>query len=191
MDSNSDVFATLTYSRSKSIRDTWLNVTSDFNRFSQRVQRKIGYLEYLRVFENHKDNYPHIHAHLRFRDVKNIRERGIYLHDKYFRALKSCWTHGHTDYQCPKYSNHYPIAYVLKYIGKSTSSATLWQQILNPTFKPYTPPTDSFPIPAERGENIWKLISIPLSTNLYSSRFKWKRIKLLSWSRGYVATFKK
>lgn len=185
-----DVFTTLTYSRNQSPRDTWLRVNSDTNRFLQRVSRKIGDVEYLRVFEHHKDNYPHIHIHLRFRPEKVIRERDIYLYDVYFRRLKQAWVHGLSDHQCPKYSHHFPVAYILKYLGKSTSSSRLWAQILNGKIEPQVNDL-GYPIKAQAGKNIWKLISVPIprECNLLRSRFKWKRIKLMSYSRGYIATF--
>lgn len=190
---DSDVFATLTYGRNQSRRDTWIRTTNDSNRFIQRVQRKVGNLEYLRVLESHKDGYPHIHLHLRFRSGNRLRQNGKFIINHKFNQLKRQWTHGLTDFQCPRErtsSINFPLGYVLKYIGKSTSTNTLWSRILNPTFKP-TPPSDnnSYPLRPSKGQNIWHYVTMPENQTLLYSTFKLKRIKLLSYSRNYPNTF--
>ncbi len=190
---SSDVFATLPYSRDKSSRDRWLQCTSDSNRFIQSISRKIGPVEYLRVLEAHKDNhhFPHLHLHLRFRDGCRIRESGIYLLDEPRAKLKSSWPHGLSDFQCPRHTGYFPIGYILKYLGKSSSTSSLWQRLLESrdNFKSYTPDPNVNPIWVPSGDNVWKLISKPTKQTIFFSSFRWKRIKLLSYSRGYVKTY--
>ena len=189
---DSDVFATLTYRRDTSKSDTWRSSTIHYNRFLQRLQRKIGKVEYLAVKEPHKDQYPHIHAHLRFRNARRMRKRGKYIHEQYREILRECWPHGHTDFQCPIYSGYRPIAYVLKYIAKTTSANRLWQNILDPDPN-YVKPTNElgYPIKPPAGKNVWKYLSDNTAEQtLVSCPLRWKRLKLITWSRGYVNTFK-
>lgn len=188
-----EIFATLTYPRTQSIRDTWLRVTSDTNRFIQTVSRgNSGYLEYFRVFEPHKDNYPHVHLHIRFGLDYRIRDRDVFIYDHIRKFLKqSSNGFGNTDFQSPKRRKAGCVGYITKYLGKSTSISRLWQLILNPTFLPSPPSSsDTYPPQCPKGTNIWKLISIPTNHRLLYSTYKWKRIKLASWSRGYIETFK-
>lgn len=191
-----EIFATLTYPRNESKRDLWLRSTEDANRFIQKLVRDNAhsYLEYFRAIEPHKDGYPHIHFHIRFGTDFKIRDRHIYLYD-YIRDNLIKRAHeigfGVVDFQCPKFHGAGTLGYVTKYIGKSTSVSRLWQLILNPTFATLDlPSSDGYLEKRPAGTNIWKLISVPILFSLERSEFKWKRIKLASWSRGYANTFK-
>ena len=189
---NNCAFVTLTYARSSSIRDAWLNINGHCNRYLQRCRRKLGNCEYLRAYEQHKDGYPHAHLFLIFRDTKNIRDRGKFLQDRYYRTLKSEWTHGLSDAQSPKYQNHGVIGYILKYMSKSTSSTTLWSKILG-NYAIQEPKVNDlgYPLKPPPGENVWKYVMIKDSEDLLQCTWSWKRIKLLMWSRGFVTEYKR
>lgn len=158
----------------------------------QRVQRNFGTTEYLRVFEPHKDNFPHIHILLRLRSFRTVKDSGIFLRNEYFSTFKSLWDYGHTDFQCPRYSNFYPIGYILKYLGKSTSTSRLWATILDPSTCQDRVATNElgYPIKPPKGENVWREVLIKDKSYLLYSTLKIKKIKLCTWSRGFTDTFK-
>ena len=189
---NRCVFATLTYARDTSRNQTWLRANNDFNRFIQRVKRtyKNQPLEYLRCFEHHRDGYPHTHALLIF--SFNCRDRKHYLVDSLYRVLKSNWIHGNSDFQSPMQKGNSSINYILKYLGKSSSTSNLWSQILTENYHLKEPKVNDlgYPIKPPPGENVWKLILIPNEVTLLQCTLKWKRIKLLMWSRNFIKEYK-
>jgi hypothetical protein len=193
---NNAVFITLTYDRSSNVSETWQKTTTDFNRYIQRLRRNkilrtLNDFEYLRVFEQHQDGYPHIHAVLLFDPTISLRERDKFVYEKYRRPFKSLWTSGLSDCQSPKSKGNGIIGYILKYLGKSTSTVTLWSQILgNLTIQEPKVNDLGYPIKPPAGKNVWKYILIPDNHYLLKSTLKWKRIKLLMWSRGFIEKYK-
>lgn len=189
--SDRQIFATLTYPRNESIRVRWLSVTMDTNRFIQKIRRDklFGELEYLRCLEPHKDGYPHAHLHIRFKNC-HIRDRGIYLRDVFRQRLKEHSSKfGHTDFQCCRNMEFGTIRYIVKYLAKNKGASRLWQLVLGPRIMvPSSVNELGYPLKPLPYAS-WKLISIGYKTDLFKSQFKWKKIKLLSWSRGYPSTF--
>lgn len=189
-----EVFATLTLPRTKSIHDSWKIISKLSNRFIQKIQRQktVDKVEYLRVLEQHNDGFPHVHFHLRLGTRYPIRDRDKYLTDYWFKVFKKAGSgFGHTDFQCPRVNGTNTVRYVLKYISKTTGSRRLWSLILSPSFS-YVPPATNdlgYPIKIQKYAS-WKLISEPVNQTLLYSTFKWQKIKLLTWSRGYTDTFK-
>jgi hypothetical protein len=189
---NNAAFVTLTYERNSSVGNTWKKVSRDTNRYLQRVRRTLGNIDYLRAFESHKDGYPHVHILILFPVEYNIRNRGKFLHQSYYKRLKDAWPHGLSDAQSPLGKGNHSIGYILKYLNKSSSSNNLWSKLLTETHTKEPAVNDlGYPLKPPPGENVWKLILIPDQKLLLKSTLKWKRIKLLMWSRHFVETYKK
>ena len=185
------IFVTLTYPRDESVSSCWLRATSDWNRFVQRTTRAFGNVSYLRVFEAHDDGYPHVHALLLIEHIRNFQERSQFLYDDIFFKFKSLWIIGNSDFQSPKIQSKNTIRYIVKYVGKSTSAARLWSNILTPTItQSPTLDADGYPIRHIRGTNIWKSILVLDQRYLLYSTLKIKKIKLMSWSRNFIERFK-
>ncbi len=125
------VFATLTYTRTETIQDTWKTISSDFNRYLQRFRRLHNEeIQYLRVIEQHKDLYPHIHIIIQFPNA-TIRVRDSRWFDKrIYQTWKTLWKRGHSDYQKPRRNKIGTISYIMKYLVKNTTAKTVWKKIL-------------------------------------------------------------
>lgn len=172
------IFATLTYSRDKSVQQRWYTVSKDFNRYCQSLRRlhPDGF-EYLRVVERHKDDYPHIHAIIQFPNASIRVENSRYFTKSLYAKWKSTWTHGHSDYQKPKHSGHGTLMYIMKYLIKNTTAKTIWkkcfdQRILKsvPTVEDATTPISSKPS---------SIIKLPVRVH---------GVKLATWSRNFDFT---
>jgi REP element-mobilizing transposase RayT len=186
-------FVTLTYARNASIGQTWLRCTKDTNRYLQRINRKFNCkVEYLRAFESHKDGFPHVHLLIIFPTEFDIRDNGRYLQQSYYMVLKSQWPYGLSDAQSPRSKNNGAIGYILKYLNKSSSSNTLWSKLLPEGISMRPPEVDGlgYPIKPPPGNNVWKYVLIKDKSTLLYTTLKWKRIKLLMWSRDFTEMFK-
>ena len=186
------VFSTLTYSRNKNIRDTWLSVNLTANRYVQRVRRTLDSCEYLKTYEIHKDGYPHIHILFLFRNLNYPDDNSRWLPDDVFSKLKSAWLHGLSDHQSPtSYSSHSSLKYVLKYISKTSSARHLWTQILTPSPDYQTPTNENgYPIRLPRYSS-YKTLLVPKSRLLDRTDCRIQKIKLLTWSRQFVPLYLK
>ena len=96
------------------------------------------------------------------------------------------------------YSSRYPTKFKLPYYRYRTSrygrryANRLWKNILTPDPN-YVKPTNElgYPIKPPAGQNVWKYLSDNTAEQtLISCPLRWKRLKLITWSRGYVNTFK-
>ena len=189
---SSSVFTTLTFPRSKNIRDTWLSINQATNRYVQRVRRTIDYCEYVKAYEIHKDGYPHVHILFIFRNFRYNSNHTRWLPDTIFAKLKSAWTLGLSDHQSPtSSSNHSGLSYILKYLSKSSSANHLWSKIL-------TPDTSYSPTLNENGYPIlmksyagYALIIVPSDVTLTQCNLKYHKIKLLTWSRKFTQSYLK
>ena len=124
------VFSTLTVSRTKNQRESWLSISSLSNRYVQRIRRKVDLLEYLQAFEQHQDGYPHVHLLLLFNNYHYAKTNSRWLPTELFTRLKSSWLHGLSDHQQPiTNSNYGALSYILKYVTKSSSNG-LWKNLL-------------------------------------------------------------
>jgi hypothetical protein len=189
-ETRNSIFTTLTFTRDTDIRTTWLKVNETSNRYVQRVRRTVDSCEYLKVYEEHKDGYPHIHVLFLFRNLHYPYNNSRWLPTNVFKKLKSAWTHGLSDHQSPiANSSHSTLSYVLKYINKSSSSSHLWSQILKPN-PDYTPPTNDlgYPITSIKYAAYHKMF-IHHKTLLDRTDIKLHKIKLLTWSRGFIPLY--
>ena len=125
-----DLFATLTFERTNTRGATLRKLRANLGKFTKQIRKNFGDIEYLRSIEEHKDNFPHIHLHIIFRDFSYSPRNRKYLPDTMFKTLKSTWTLGHSDYQPPRGKGYGVVRYTLKYINKTSSSNRLWSQLL-------------------------------------------------------------
>jgi len=184
------IFTTLTFDRSQDIRNTWLLCNIASNRFLQRVRRTIDSCEYLKVYEIHKDAYPHIHILFIFSNLNYPDDHTRWLPDNVHSKLKSAWTHGLSDHQSPiAYSDYSALKYVLKYVSKSSSASHLWKRLLSPDTS-YVPPTNDlgYPLKTLRYAQ-YKTFLMPVSVSLDRTVCKTKKIKLITWSRNFVKSY--
>lgn len=184
------VFTTLTYPQNRSIRQNWLNINKDTNRYVQRVRRTIDACDYLKAYEVHQSGHPHTHILFIFKHYDYPSNNSRWLPTDVFKKLKSAWIHGLSDHQQPLTSSSFgSLKYILKYVSKGSDSK-LWQNLL--PFSGEIPP----PITNELGYPIkkpayakFKLLSDQQDQTLLYSTFKWNKIKLLSWSRNFAKEY--
>jgi len=125
------VFATLTYTREKSLERRWSTCSRDFNRYLQELRRLHDRkVQYLRVVEKHKDNYPHIHIIIQFPNAIIRVTNSKYFDRTLYKKWKALWQHGHSDYQKPYRSGQGTLSYIIKYLLKNTTQKTIWKKIL-------------------------------------------------------------
>ncbi len=185
------MFTTLTFARDTSIRDTWLRVNETTNRFTQRVRRTIDYCEYLKTYEVHQDGYPHVHVLFLFRNLQYPSDNSRWLPADVFTKLKSAWTHGLSDHQSPTRSSGYsPLKYILKYVSKTSSSSHLWGLLLGNSTTISQPQENSLGYPIHPPKYAaYHTLLVPHEQKLLVTTLKTKRIKLISWSRGFVPLY--
>ncbi len=185
-------FSTLTYARNRNIRNTWLSVNTDTNRYVQRVRRKVDACEYLKTYETHADKYPHCHVLFLFSNLSYHSNNSRWLPDNVFAKLKSAWTVGLSDHQSPNAcTDYHALKYILKYVAKSSSSNHLWKLLLSDTRTDYIPPLNEngYPIrlPAYAS---YQTVFVPKARLLFRTDIRLKRIKLISWSRGFITAYR-
>jgi CRISPR/Cas system CSM-associated protein Csm2 small subunit len=198
-----DLFATLTFSRDVTRGATLRKLRTNLGKFTRQIRKDFGAIEYLRSIEEHKDNFPHIHLHILFRNYQYTPERGRYLPETMYKTLKSSWTHGHTDYQPPRGKGYGVVRYTLKYLNKTTSSNNLWSQLLtnvspveNTSNVTSEQPTSAQNVPSQENtnpviyEDPFLYYLHPTSTSLTHSILKPRRVKKVYWTRGYVEMLK-
>lgn len=185
-------FLTLTYDRTQGLRSSWWRSTDFVNRYLGNLRRSktrtgvhwFDGLEYLRVFEPHRDGFPHIHLVVATR--RNYSTGGIYVHDGFRSVVRSRWIHGLSDVQYAKNQNaSRVISYALKYLSKSTSSRHLWSRILDadPFDRRYD---DGGTVLYSPYAGFHLLYPRHDQCGLYSCRLgKPRKIKLMSWSRAF------
>ncbi len=174
------LFATLTYSRDKSVHERWESISTDFNRYCQRFRRLHKYgLEYLRVYEEHKDGYPHIHCLVQFPYAAIRIENARYFDKELYQRWRLLWPHGHTDYQKPRQTGTGALSYVMKYLIKNQTSKTVWKKVLSSSAQPVcadvsiTPDSLTSNAP---NTNAHVIPTLPTHMN---------GVKLCSWSRKF------
>jgi len=111
------------------LRNAWLRVGVDFNRFMSHIRKLFDKVSVVRVFESHESGYPHIHVLLVFHDYVfsgySSRRRGGLLYRVFgsdYKSLKGCWLHGFSDFELVN-SFSGGIRYLSKYLVKSTSAS--------------------------------------------------------------------
>lgn len=172
------VFATLTYSRERNVEDTWSIISSDYNRFHQKLRRFHRLqIEYLRVIERHRDGYPHIHSLLQYPSACLRVSNSRYFDRDLYQEWKVLWTRGHSDYQKPRYSGNATISYVMKYLIKNQTSKTVWKKILKSNGVMKSTDVKSANSSQEDVENYQEKLPI-----------KYHGVKLCTWSRGFDFT---
>lgn len=167
-----NVFATLTFARTDSVLSTWKSTSLNYNRYIQKLRRLHNCkIEYLRVVEKHKDNYPHIHVLLQFPSAQLRITNTKFFDQALYKKWKSLWTHGLSDYQKPKRSGLGTVSYLMKYLIKNTTSNTIWKK-LNPILSPSTELRNT------SKPSMDSCASLLLPTHLNG-------VKLASWSRNF------
>lgn len=190
METRNTVFSTLTVARDCSPRDAWLVLSQTTNRYVQRIRRTVDYCDYVKVYELHKDSYPHVHVLFIFRNLKYPYNNSRWLPDNVFSKLKLAWSLGLSDHQSPTSNkSNSTLNYILKYLAKSTSASHLWSMLLTPTVA-QPPSTNDLGYPQKRDAySSYHSILVPKETTLTATHLKVKRIKLLTWSRGFVQAY--
>ena len=180
------VFNTLTYKRSRTKKETWKQCSKDFNRFIQKLRRyHRDKIEYLRVVEQHKDQFPHIHVLLQFTRISiQVRDNRWFDREMYKR-WKGLWTHGLSDFQTPKKSRLGTLSYLLKYMNKNTTSKTLWKKVYANTVENSDQKEDSstsskMDVGAKKTTETESKGKTVVTNPIYLHG-----IKLLSWSRNF------
>lgn len=96
------LFITLTVDRSFDLESAWSSLGVWFNRFRNAMKARYGPFEYVRVFQAHKDGYPHIHLIAIFRDATfgTFLDRGtVRVQEK--RDIEASWPFGFMDVEVP------------------------------------------------------------------------------------------
>lgn len=117
------IYATLTLSREKPLAEAWYGIGVLFNRYKSALTRKYGKINVIRVWEAHKDGYPHIHAIFIFEEkwFTAFWHRGRKKHCwriKEYRDLKKYWKYGHSDIKSVD-SFRGGVFYLKKYLSKT------------------------------------------------------------------------
>lgn len=169
------IFGTLTYSRNHSLDERWSTISIHFNRFMQSFRRlHRDNIAYLRVVEEHKDGYPHIHVLLQFPDARIRIENSRYFDKELYERWRLLWKHGHTDYQKPRSQGTGTLSYVLKYLIKNQTSKTIWKKCL--------PVNADVNISKDQNTTISSANDTDASVN-HPTRLH--GVKLASWSRNF------
>jgi len=113
------VFVTLTYDpKGLTLGEGWDQVGSDYNRWISALRGRYGSASIIRVWEAHKNGYPHIHAVVLLHDHEftAFHHNGSWrINEK--RDLEGLWDHGFTDVEALS-STRGGLHYVVKYLGK-------------------------------------------------------------------------
>lgn len=173
------VFATLTYQRDRGCDTVWQTITNDFNRYHQRLRRlhRIQ-IEYLRVIEEHRDGYPHIHTLLQYPSACISVENSRYFDRALYSKWKAQWREGHSDYQKPRQGATGTLSYVMKYLIKNQTSKTVWKKVLA-SCNVQTVEDSTVNAKKKNGRNISNVTRLPTRKN---------GVKLCTWSRGFDFT---
>jgi hypothetical protein len=111
------LFVTLTYGRDDlRVDEAWEQVGSDYNRWVSRIKKRFGTVRIIRVWEAHRDGFPHVHAILVFEDheFEAFHYNGVWR----VQAKRDLeWDYGFTDVEALA-SLRGGIKYVLKYLTK-------------------------------------------------------------------------
>ena len=185
------VFTTLTFARDTDIRNTWLICNVTTNRYVQRVRRTVDSCDYLKVYEIHKDSYPHVHILFLFKHLNYNYNNTRWLPHDVYQKLKSSWTHGLSDHQSPIARTDYSaLSYILKYVSKTSSTKHLWQLLLANTTENYEPELNENGYPIKQAPYAaYHVLLIPDTRRLDRTDIRYKRIKLVTWSRGFIQTY--
>lgn len=144
----------------------------DFNRFCQKFRRLHNtQVQYLRVVEEHKDTYPHIHVILQFPDARLSITNSRYFDRILYKKWKTLWISGHSDYQTMSRGGVGGLRYILKYLVKNTTRKTLYKKIY--TLHPVAIRSSTTPPETRRTKKPERL---PIKKN---------GVKLATWSRCF------
>ncbi len=125
------VFGTLTFNRNKQIPETWKQTTTTYNRFIQKWRRLDNKeIQYIRSIESHKDGYPHIHTIIQYPSACIRIRNSKYFDRTVYQNWKTRWPFGYSDYTKPTRHVQGTLAYLLKYITKTSTKKTIWKKIL-------------------------------------------------------------
>lgn len=147
-----------------------------FNHYITNFRRFHNHkVQYLRVIEEHKDGYPHIHVILQFEDARIRVENSKYFDRHLYQKWKHLWTYGHSDYQRPAREGIYTLGYVMKYCLKNQTATTVWKKVLEPESKPTVPYVP----------NSQSVDSSQIQQDVSVSPVKKYGVKLMTWSRDF------
>jgi hypothetical protein len=110
------LFITLTLARGIRLDQAWEGIGSAYNKWISKLRRRYGRIEALRVFEAHKDGWPHIHAILLF-ESKTF---DAFFYNGSWRVQEKHdleWDEGFTDVEALG-SLRGGVRYVTKYLAK-------------------------------------------------------------------------
>lgn len=177
-------FLTCTYSRDLTASKTWKRSFRDTSEFFYKLRRSpwCDKLEYARAFEYHKDGYPHIHA--MFIINRCYYSGNKFIFEPYRGFIKSLWNHGLVDIQSPRVKGLGILNYALKYVSKGGGASYLWTRILHGYCDPFTNVhDDQLYVPKY---SHWWYEPVCTDTNMLRSKIKYRKHKLLTWSRSFV-----
>lgn len=175
------VFITLTYSRDVQIQESWKKVSKDYNRFIQRLRLKpynTSY-NYIRVIEQHRDGYPHIHCIIQHPTRAVFRITFDRYVDRVLRkSWKARWPHGFSDVRAIKTAGRTgSFFYLLKYLSKNQTKKTIYKKVI------------IYPAGSTCGRGISvKKEKTPLSTENHVLPTHLNGVKLCTWSRNFDFT---
>lgn len=171
------IFATVTYEHSISSATAWDSVSSNYNRYIQKLRRLHGCpVQYLRTLESHKNDYAHCHSILQFPDARIRVDNHKYFTPSLHAKWKLLWSHGLSDYQVPKTKGTSQLTYILKYIIKNQTSKTIWKKILKSQCVVNSADAQPSNTSTDSSENQFDFSVAPVSKN---------GAKLCSWSRNF------
>lgn len=185
------VFGTLTYARDIEILQCWQKISKDFNRFFQEFRRlhPLAQVHYLRVIEEHKDGYPHIHVIIQFDSACISVDADRYFDRTVYQKWKSLWRHGHSDYQQPRRNGVGTLSYVMKYLLKNRTYKSIWKKVLSARTveKPISDPITSSEC-SNTSQTIIKQDQDLMGEDFIPSSTRLNGVKLCTWSRGFDFT---
>jgi|GEM_PF-3317966 len=115
-------YITMTLDRKVTLVEAWRLIGVYFNRFMSAISKKYGKVCAIRVWEAHKDRYPHIHVILVFEEYEftAVWHRGkkkTCWRIQEYRDIKKYWKYGWSDVRAID-SFHGGVKYLSKYISK-------------------------------------------------------------------------
>jgi len=117
------VYITTTLERTVSLVESWEDIGVLFNKFISSLRKKYGKIYAIRVWESHKDGYPHIHVILIFEEHEftAIWYRGkkkTCWRIQEYREIQKHWNYGWSDIRAID-SFHGGVKYLKKHITKT------------------------------------------------------------------------
>lgn len=110
------LFVTLTLARAVRLDQAWEGIGKEYNKWISKMRRRYGKIQAIRVWEAHKDGWPHIHAIL----IYESKEFNAFFYNGTWRVQEKHdleWDCGFTDVEALS-SVRGGISYVVKYLSK-------------------------------------------------------------------------